>query len=164
MRLYANIKNPIYARDRESLESFFRLNIEGYSELVDQINKTDKEYGKRVSDEQKISADKFVEEREKFKGEIPSPEWSAIVEENNKETDRILSEWSDKIDELSLKAKDLLNSYIENSEYDGIFLLNDKGGFGRQTDATIALNPSQIKSATDNTGKFSPENSDIRIS
>ena len=57
----------------------------------------------------------------------------------------------------------MLTNALKNAGYDGIFLSNDEGSWGRETDAYIALDPNQVKSS-DNIGTFDPTNSDIRFS
>ena len=66
-------------------------------------------------------------------------------------------------DNLSLEAKPFIDSFMKDSKYDGIFLASDVGSGKRETDATIAMEPEQIKSATKNIGTFSTENPDIRF-
>lgn len=162
MSLYANIKNPIRVKDRDDLESFFRLSVKSYGELIDQINQTDKDYQKRFDEERRNRFAKLEAASESFKGERPSPEWSKIVKEHSKGLNSLMDEWRGKIDELSLQAKALINEYIKNSEYDGIFMLSDKGSWARETDAVIVIKPNQIKSATDNIGTFG-QSDDIRF-
>ena len=56
---------------------------------------------------------------------------------------------------------------LKNSGFDGAFFDNDYSFEGRgdvNINSLVVFNPSQIKSATDNTGAFSPESADIRYS
>lgn len=163
MNLFSSIKNPIYARNRESLERLFRLNIKKYSEIKDKLYRIDIEYGKKVDEENKNMTERLKKERENFKGDIPSPEWSKIVEESGEEVNKIIDNWVIETDSLSLEAKKLIDNYIStSSEYDGVFLLSDKGSWGRETDAIIAINPNQIKLATGENTTFDSNNPDIR--
>ena len=63
-----------------------------------------------------------------------------------------------------------LEKYARNNGYDGIIVKNvlDIGPYGRLeahkfSTVVAAMNPNQIKSATDNTGTYSKENDDIRL-
>lgn len=54
-----------------------------------------------------------------------------------------------------------LRVLLETKGYDGVVYVNEAEGFG---DSYIAFRPEQIKSATDNTGAFNPNDPDIRFS
>ena len=76
--------------------------------------------------------------------------------------DALTDEWIDKSNDLSQRAKEAMTNALEKNGYDGVFLKNDEGSFGRRTDAYIALRPEQVKSATNNIGTFDSTNPDIR--
>ncbi|MDY5941401.1 MAG: hypothetical protein SPJ23_07105 [Eubacteriales bacterium] len=78
--------------------------------------------------------------------------------------DRILEDWKSKSDKAGTAARKLLDRYFEESDYDSIYLRNDKGSNGRKTDALIVFDKGNVKSATDNIGTFDRKNPDIRRS
>jgi hypothetical protein len=159
MNLFSSIKNPIYAKNREELENFFSSNIKEYAKISEKKSKIETQGEKLV---EKTNED-LKRLRENFTGEIPSEEWSRVrgkIVENFK---KIANDLEVKFDNLSLEAKPFIDSFMKDSKYDGIFLASDVGSGKRETDATIAMDPEQIKSATLNIGTFESTNADIRF-
>jgi|688.fasta_scaffold74495_2 hypothetical protein len=163
MNLFSSIKNPIYAKDRKELENFFSLNIKGYSEIKEKSSQVEKEYDKILEKEGPRLKEAFKKEIEDFKGELTSEDRIKLVEKVYKNSDTELNDLEVEFENLAIEAKALIDSFMKDSNYDGIFLTSDVGSKGRETDATIAMNPEQIKSATGNIGTFSPTNADIRF-
>jgi len=59
--------------------------------------------------------------------------------------DTIVDEWTEAAGQLSVQAKEAITEDLRKAEYDGIFLQEDTGSWGRKTDAIIALDPEQVK-------------------
>ena len=60
---------------------------------------------------------------------------------------------------------DEFHDFVKALDYDGIVIKNQKGdNFGKgDSDYYVALDPSQIKSATENSGEFDPDNPSYRM-
>lgn len=176
MQLFAKIENPLKAYSRENLvEQLNRLSPE-YKKIKNELNNLDEEYQKKFDDAKKAWRDWL----EKWRKDNPNAERREAY--NNPEFDSVFSkeelvvdEWTKKASDLDRKAKEIITSALKSNGYDGIILLNDIGSFGRKTDAYIALEPSQVKSADpvtyDDNGniiplseRFNTENKDIRFS
>lgn len=91
------------------------------------------------------------------------------------ESRRIMDEWRQKYDEVAVKCKEIITSYLRDNGYDSMYFSVDDGSFGRKTDTLILLDTNQIKSADpftyDDAGnliplseRFNMKTDDIRFS
>ena len=165
MALYANIRNPLPVQNRAELKQKLRALSPEYDAIVREHTALDAEYKQRFEE----AKNNFVRFLTDWKAAHPgensrrlygTPEFERVF---NAE-DTIVEEWGEKANELSYRAKEVLTDALRKAGYDGIILANDAGSWGRSTDAYIALDPEQIKSATDNVGTFDRNNPDIRFS
>ena len=99
--------------------------------------------------ETKEEFDKVVEER-KLTDMLPKEVWDVVFDS------RVEYDWED--------LGNIVKQY--GLDYDGIIIRNIREGNQGQHKLTdfIAMEPNQIKSATDNNGEFSTENNDVRFS
>lgn len=165
MALYADIKNPLIANNRHDLTAQLRRISPEYSVLLDENSRLDEEYQIKF-DQARNAVRNFRLQWRKDNPEADSRslyDVKAYNELDDKE-DQIIEEWKTKADNLSTQAKTVLTRALRSAGYDGVILHNDVGSFGRSTDAYIALDPTQIKSATDNIGTYDKTNPDIRYS
>ena len=165
MALYANIRNPLTAQNRSNLKQQLRTMSADYAVLTQQHEELDQEYRKKFQDAKENFKTYILDWRKQHPGAdsrelYGTAEFERLFDEEN----RISEEWTEKADELSLQEKNALTDALRSEGYDGVHLLNDTGSFGRSTDAWIALNPNQVKSAADNVGTFEKNNPDIRFS
>ena len=168
MTLFANIRNPMLFKSRESAENFFNAEVEGYYELGQKIKGNDIKYSKHLDEAEKKQHEEYKSLREdaiKRNIQMPSKEWSDILKNSNEQqtVDAILDEWKNSNNVLYLEQKKLINNYYKNSDFDGVHILHDDGSMGRSTETYIAFSPSQIKSSIGNKGTFSNETGDIRF-
>ena len=140
MKVYANIRNPLVFADRGEASKYWKQNIDGYKAIIDEIGNNDVKY------------------QEKF-----DEAFDAVSDDDSK-AEAVFEEWENANTVLDKKAKKLINEYLKNNKYDGIILEKDEGSFGRKVQTFIALESTQIKSATDNIGTFDSSNPDIRYS
>ena len=161
MALYANITNPLKARNRAELDRVLKSDKD-YEEVREELDNLDATYGKKF-DEAKKAFDDFIttwgkDNPDAGRSDIYNdPEFDKVYEAE----DAIVEEWTAKADELSAKCKEMINEYLNKEGYDGIILEEDAGSFGRSTKAYIALDPQQVK----NTDNLSPTTDpDIRFS
>lgn len=140
MKLYASIKTPLVFDTRESAQRYWKKNIPGYEAILDEIAENDAKYNKA------------------FENSFDA------TSEDDTAAEAILVEWEEKNTVLDKKAKSLIDTYLENSRFDGIILEKDVGSMGRTVTTYIALKPKQVKSATDNIGTFDRDEPDIRYS
>ena len=165
MALYANIRNPLTAQNRSNLKQQLRTMSADYAVLTQQHEELDQEYRKKFQDAKENFKTYILNWRKQNPGADSRELYgTAEFERLFDEEDRISEEWTEKADELSLQEKNALTDALRSEGYDGVHLLNDTGSFGRSTDAWIALNPNQVKSAADNVGTFEKNNPDIRFS
>ena len=140
MKLYASIKTPLVFDTRETAQRYWKKNIPGYDAILDEIAENDAKYNEAFENS-----------------------FDATLEDDSA-AETILAEWEEKNTVLDKKAKSLIDTYLENSRFDGIILEKDVGSMGRTVTTYIALKPEQVKSATDNIGTFDRDDPDIRYS
>lgn len=162
MELYANIENPLVAQNREDLTYQLRRLSPEYNDLILEHEALDNEYHQKFEDA-KTDLRNFMTEWRKNNPDASRralydvPEFDRLY---NAE-DSIIEEWTEKADTLSTQAKEVLTQALRDVGYDGVFLYNDAGSWGRSTDAYIALDPEQVK----NVDNVNPTNNpDIRYS
>ncbi len=164
MPLYTNIKNPLRFKDRPEAKAFYEKNITGYSELMREFSLNEKTYSERLDKVEAEIEDKADDALENGGYEVPSAEWSKVIEGLYKPSEDLLLEWQDSNNQISSQAKKLIDNYLSENNIDGVVVDVDSGSLGRETDAIVAINNNQIKSATDNAGTFDGSNPDIRFS
>ena len=161
MALYADITNPLKARNRAELDGILKSDKD-YAEVREELDNLDATYGKKFDEAKKAFIDFITTWRkdnpDAGRSDIYNdPEFNKVYEAE----DAIVEEWTAKADELSAKCKEMINEYLNKEGYDGIILEEDAGSFGRSTKAYIALDPQQVK----NTDNLSPTiDPDIRFS
>ncbi len=162
MELYANIKSPLRVNDRAELVTQLRRMSEKYAQLKDQSEKIDKEYSAKFA-EAKNAFQNFLLQWRKENPDAPS---RAAYDAEGFDAafdaeDVVVKEWTQKKDGLALRAKDEITKALRANGYDGVILENDRGSFGRSTDAYIALDANQVKNTTN---KAPTNDADIRFS
>lgn len=162
MELYANIRNPLRVRDRAELVERLRELSGTYAELKDQSGKIDKEYGAKFA-EAKAAFKNFLLQWRKENPDAPS---RAAYDAEGFDAafdaeDNVVKEWTQKKDELALRAKEAITEALRKNGYDGVILESDRGSWGRSTDAYIALDANQVKNVTNQNPTEDP---DIRYS
>ena len=162
MALYANIKNPLRVNNREDLRYRLIRLSDTYSTLIAREELLDREYHQKYEDTQKAWRE-YVSEWSKKNPGAPrtaiydDPKYQEIDDAE----DSVLDEWEAASTELAAEIKDAITSALEDNGYDGIILREDKGSFGRSTDAYIALHPDQVKNVDNKKPTSDP---DIRFS
>lgn len=165
MALYANIRNPLRALNRSDLTQQLKQLSADYATLCEDYDQMNAEFKGKQEAAGKALEDYMAQ----WRRENPKASRRDIYEDEtfNKLSDaedKIIDLWEQKDQELSTKAKTVITKALRDAGYDGVFLSNDTGSWGRKTDAIIALDPEQVKSATDNVGTFDRSNPDIRYS
>lgn len=162
MELYANITNPLYASNREALTySLLKLSDE-YATIKAKIDTLDDTYHEKFERAKQKLRDFMTEWRSKNpeasrRALYDVPEFNALYEAE----DAVVDEWTQKANQLSTQAKNAITAALRNAGYDGVILSTDSGSFGRSTDAYIALDPEQVKNASNQNPTSDP---DIRYS
>ena len=154
MPLFANIRNPLAFGDRVEILAFLQRNVPGFSQLHDEFADVDVSFADKLAeaesrDDALLDALLAGVEDTGLRGEILDDF------DSRSEASKLLNEWDGYSDNLAQQMKRLFDDYVRQNGYDGMFVERDKGSFGRETDALIALMPNQIKSATANSGAFS---------
>lgn len=149
MELYANIRNPLRVRDRAELVARLRELSGTYAELKDQSGKIDKEYGAKFAE----AKDAFKNFLLQWRKENPDAPSRAAYDAEGFDAafdaeDNVVKEWTQKKDELALRAKEAITDALRKNGYDGVVLESDRGSWGRSTDAYIALDANQVKNVT----------------
>ena len=162
MELYANITSPLRAQNREDLTRQIERISPEYSGMMEEQRRLDDTYHEKFEEAKKTLRDFMTGWRE----ENPNagrrdlydvPEFNALYEAE----DAVIEEWTKRADELAERAKGTLTQALREAGYDGVFIAEDAGSWGRRTDAYIALDPNQVKNV-DN--RQPTENPDIRYS
>ena len=162
MELYANITNPLVVEERGDLIWRACRMSDGYDQAMKEIERADVEY-ERKSDEMRRAIREYMMQ---WRSENPGASRVALYDdatynEMSGREDQILDEWDSTSRQLAKKAKEELRKALKENGYDGVFLKNDRGSFGRVVSAYIALEPEQVK-LTSNTAPT--EDPDIRFS
>lgn len=165
MALYANIRNPLRAVNRSDLTRKLKQLSADYAALCEDYDNMNLEFQKKQEDAGK----KLDEYMLQWRKENPAASRRDIYEDEtfnrlSDAEDDIITLWEQEDQKLSTKAKTAITKALRDAGYDGVFLSDDTGSWGRKTDAIIALDPEQVKSATDNVGTFDKSNPDIRYS
>lgn len=147
MRLYANITNPLKFYTRADAQWYWKHNIDGYADILSQIAVNDRVYGERFDEAFDL---RRAARRKKLElSQMEGKEIDALYEESESESQKVLDEWKEANTVLDKKAKALIDKYLKDNGYDGVFLLEDQGSFGRKVQTYIALSAEQVKN-TDN--------------
>ena len=147
MRLYANITNPLKFYTRADAQWYWKHNIDGYADILSLIAVNDRVYGERFDEAFDL---RRVARRKKLElSQMEGKEIDALYEESESESQKVLDEWKEANTALDKKAKALIDEYLKDNGYDGVFLLEDQGSFGRKVQTYIALSAEQVKN-TDN--------------
>lgn len=158
VQVFLSIQNPAVFGNREELSAYLFDNVPEWRDLKIEYDYMDK-VNIRIFDDMMDEEDDTYAEWYKTKGE--NEEYTSDYEERS---DVLLNEWKAKGISLSARMKTLVTDFFNNSEYDGIYLEEDAGGFGKRlTDAYIVFDPTQVKSVY-NQGTWDPNNPDIRFS
>lgn len=158
MQLYANIQNPLRVDNREQLVQSLARMSEKYASLKAESGNIDKEYGAKFEKAKRA----FVDFLTRWRKENPdAPARAAYNAEGfdaafNAE-DEVVEEWTRKKDEIAVLAKKAITNALRANGYDGVFLENDKGSWGRSTEAYIALDPAQVKNIDNLTPTGDPD-------
>lgn len=158
MELYADIRNPLRVRDRTELVSKLRELSADYARLKDESAKIDKEYGAKFEEAKNAFKSFLIQWRKNNPDAPPRAAYDADGFDTafNAE-DNVVKEWTRAKDELALRAKTSITQALRDNGYDGVILENDKGSWGRSTDAYIALDANQVKNTTNKTPTADPD-------
>lgn len=169
MALYAKIVNPLVVQNRTELVRKLSEMSGNYRLAKQRANEIDKEYSAKASEAEAAFNNylrKIREENEQSgiqrtrKDLYEDPEFNRMFDAE----DKVVEEWQTVAEENDKAAKEEIVRALKENGYDGIILREDTGSWGRKTEAYIALDPAQVKSATDNIGLFDGKNPDIRFS
>ena len=163
MALYARIVNPLVVADRYEFVRQIKTMSPAYAELLKQRDALSVEYKQKIED----AAKKWSQYAKDYRGTHPDATRSAIYEDEEfrrlyDEEDELTEEWVQKADELALKCKEEITQTLKTNGYDGVHLKRDEGSGGRSVETFIALDATQVKSATDNIGTFDGQDPHIR--
>ena len=162
MELYANITNPLKVSDRERLEYELSKMSPEYESVLAEYKVKDAEWLKKSKEAENNTRKYMTEWVEKN----PNRDRRDIYDDKKYQElsdieDGIIDKWGDEINKLSVKAKEIITKTLKDNGYDGVIIKEDKGSFGRSTDAYIALESRQVKNVDNNTPTNNP---DIRFS
>ena len=161
--LYARIQNPLHVADREALVDYL-LQDKEYARLHARMQEIDKEYSERSDKADKAYRNALFEWRKDNPGR---PRTEAMNDADFKAaydlSHKVLDDWQEATKKASKEAKERIGDYLKEKGFDGIILDRDQGSFGRSISTYIALDNTQVKSATENIGTFDSSNPDIRF-
>ena len=163
MALYARIVNPLVVANRYEMVRQIKAMSPAYVELLKQRDALSVEYKQKIEDAGK----KWSQYAKDYRNTHPDATRSAIYEDEEFQRlfdaeDELTEEWVRKADELALKCKEEITQTLKKNGYDGVHLKQDEGSGGRIVETFIALDATQVKSATDNIGTFDGQDPYIR--
>lgn len=145
MKLYANITNPLVLMNRSSAAYYWKKNIDGYADIISQISENDRKY--KALYEEADDVEKLAKRKNLDFSKLSRKEKGALYAESTEEIEKIIEEWGKANTVLDKKAKALIDKYLKDNGFDGMFLKEDIGSFGRKVETYIALSPEQVKNA-----------------
>lgn len=158
MELYADIRNPLRVRDRTELVSKLRELSVDYARLKDESAQINKEYGAKFEEAKNAFKSFLIQWRKNNPDAPPRAAYDADgFDAAFNAEDNVVKEWTRAKDELALRAKTSITQALRDNGYDGVILENDKGSWGRSTDAYIALDANQVKNTTNKTPTADPD-------
>lgn len=158
MELYADIRNPLRVRDRTELVSKLRELSVDYARLKDESAQIDKEYGAKFEEAKNAFKSFLIQWRKNNPDAPPRAAYDADgFDAAFNAEDNVVKEWTRAKDGLALRAKTSITQALRDNGYDGVILENDKGSWGRSTDAYIALDANQVKNTTNKTPTADPD-------
>lgn len=162
MELYANIEAPLRARNREDLTRQLESLSPEYADLAAEQQRLDNTYHERFEAAKKALRDFMTRWREENpdagrRDLYDVPEFNTLYEAE----DAVIDEWTERADELAQRTKEAITQALRAAGYDGVFIAEDMGSWGRRTDAYIALEPNQVKNVDNRQPTTNP---DIRYS
>lgn len=165
MALYASIQNPLVVNNREHLNRRLAQLSDSFVANKEKRRALDSDYQKRLDDNEAAQMEYIKRWKEEHPGESSrklynDDRFHAMLDAD----ESILDEWKAEGKKLDIASKEEITKTLEEKGFDGVIIREDKGSFGRTTDAYIALHPEQVKSVTDNVGTFDRDNPDIRFS
>jgi hypothetical protein len=149
MELYAKFENALVFKNRSEARKFWVDNIPEYKKIAQELTNIDSQY-RRKTDEAMDNVHQYLKQ---WKQKNPTTDSREIYSDSeyqrlNDLEDKIVDEWEEKSNEASLRAKELLDDFISNSDFDGIVVENDEGSYGRSTKTYIVFDSSQLKDAS----------------
>ena len=175
MQLYAKLKTPLSVQNRAELVQRLQAMSQEFAAAYQKGKEIDRTYKKKMEDAdaawKQYLQDHPLKEGQTRKSRYEDPEFMRLFDAEHV----ILEEWTKEQTEQDRKTKDIIVSALKKNGYDSVILAEDQGSWGRKTDAYIALDPEQVKSAApityDDDGnvipiseRFNESESDIRFS
>lgn len=176
MELYAKLQKPLTFKNRQEAQDFWKKNVDRYAETVSDIQKLNADYSARYN-RAEMDVQQYLRQ---WKEENPTASRREIYDDlqfrmlYDKAQD-VKEAWEDAEDSASIKAKELIDGFISQNDYDGIIVEKDQDGENRSTKSYIVFNSNQLKDASavtyDDNGeviplsdRFDSEQADIRHS
>ncbi|MCL1981117.1 MAG: hypothetical protein FWG62_08605, partial [Proteobacteria bacterium] len=156
--LHAKIENPLHVENRADLGKYLEANVEGYTELKQQLEAVDKEHQAKADELEAEAYKRFEEQWEPQHPDASPDEREAAINSyfNEVGLDAFMEQWHRAENDVSAQMKDLVDRHFKESGHDGIILERDEGGIGKKATKTyVALDPTQVKSVH-NRGTFDP--------
>lgn len=147
MPLYVRMEMPLYLLDREQANKHWQKHVPDYEQMQSELDELNAKYEADYDEADMLWEGDTDEDWEK---------WDA-------ETSRIMEEWKAAENGKRRQMKEAIDAWLEDSQYDGIVMMQDKGT-GGTVKTYVVLKNTQVKSATRNKGFFDPQNEDIRYS
>ncbi|MBC8535014.1 hypothetical protein, partial [Yeguia hominis] len=160
--VYLNARNMLELKNRKDAHRYWMENVPQYAELQAQYDAVDKKYN-ALYEKAEEAGDAWYDQHydEMVSGKISDEEAMQIMDAP---LEKILTEWKSKTEPIAVRQKELITTYMQQSQYDGMHLRYDGSRNGVDVETYIVFSSNQIKSATDNIGTFDAKNPDIRYS
>lgn len=136
--VYSRAKNPAWFFDRDHLEKHM-MNVPEYAQKRNEYSEINRRH------------DRNWNEVYNSKGMDHNTQISKMRE--------ITDAWGKEIDQKSSEMRSVVTNHLKSLGHDSIFVNNDRGSRGRETNTHVVFDSGDIKHAKENSGEFGKSNS-----
>jgi hypothetical protein len=156
----ARVRSPLRVQDREQLKSIL-MRDERYARLSGEHEQMDREYKQRVdaSEEESDQIYRQVYAQLMASGGVPGrirrvddPRLEAAMDRSQ----AIIEEWSERVDALSAKMRQVSTDILISSGHDALIMEEDRGSFGRKVKTLVVLDPKNVRPVSGSLARVLP--------
>ena len=145
----ARVRSPLRVQDREQLKSIL-MRDERYARLSGEHEQLDREYQQRVDASEEESDQIYRQVYAQLMASGGAPRRIRRVDDPRlgaarDRTKAIVEEWSERVDALSAKMRQVSTDILISSGHDALIMEEDRGSFGRRVKTLVVLDPKSVR-------------------